>query len=83
MAASSITNLGGTLSNGQSIDLFDFDSGQSSGTFTAVNLPTLGGGLSWNDSALYTSGGISVILEPGVPALLASLLGVLALRRRR
>lgn len=78
-----VTNLGGTLVEGQSFDLFDFDFAQSSGLFSAVNLPSLDSGLEWNDSALYTTGVISVIPEPGTPALLASLAGLLALRRRR
>ncbi|PAW64288.1 MAG: hypothetical protein B9S38_16535 [Verrucomicrobiia bacterium Tous-C4TDCM] len=78
-----VTNLGGTLVEGQSFDLFDFDFALSSGIFSAVNLPSLDSGLEWNDSALYTTGVISVIPEPGTPALLASLAGVLALRRRR
>ena len=75
-----VTNLGGTLVEGQSFDLFDFDFALSSGIFSAVNLPSLDSGLEWNDSALYTTGVISVIPEPGTPASLA---GVLALRRRR
>lgn len=78
-----VTNLGGTLVSGQSFDLFDFDLGQSSGTFSAVNLPSLDGGLSWDDSALYSTGMIAVVPEPGTPVLLASLVGVLAMRRRR
>ena len=73
-----VTNLGGTLVEGQSFDLFDFDFALSSGIFSAVNLPSLDSGLEWNDSALYTTGVISVIPEPGTPALLASLAGVLA-----
>lgn len=78
-----VTNLGGTLVNGQSFDLFDFDLGQSSGSFSTVNLPSLGGGLSWDDSALYTTGVIAVVPEPGTPALLATLTGLLTVCRRR
>ena len=42
----------------QQFDLFDFAS--DSGTFTAVNLPTLPIGEQWDSSALYTTGVISV-----------------------
>jgi len=40
-----VTNLSGTLTGGQSFQLFV---GSSSGTFSATNLPPLGGGLFWN-----------------------------------
>ncbi len=43
---------------GQSFNLFDWNS--VSGTFDSLNLPALGGGLSWNTSQLYTTGVLSV-----------------------
>ncbi len=66
---------------GQSFDLFDFSS--SSGAFSSINLPTLGGGLAWNTSALYTTGTLSVQAVPEPASLAALGLGALALLRRR
>jgi autotransporter-associated beta strand protein len=37
------------------------DFGTAVGTFPTVNLPALGGGLSWNTSQLYTTGVVSII----------------------
>jgi hypothetical protein len=45
-------------------DLFNW--GTKSGTFSAVNLPALAAGLSWDTSQLYTSGVISITTPPGV-----------------
>ncbi|MDI1247310.1 MAG: PEP-CTERM sorting domain-containing protein [Lacunisphaera sp.] len=65
-----------------------FDASSFTGTFGSMSLPTLTNGLSWNSSALYTSGIIIVsgaaIPEPSTYAALAGLgaLG-LALWRRR
>ena len=77
-----VTNIGGALVAGDSFDLFDWSS--STGTFSGVNLPGLGGGLAWDQSNLYSNGRISVtaVPEPNVPALLGGL-GILALLRRR
>jgi autotransporter-associated beta strand protein len=65
-------SLGGTLqvalingfspSSGQSFDILDW--GSLAGTFSALQLPTLAGGLVWNTSQLYTAGVLSVGL-PG------------------
>ncbi|MFD0894877.1 autotransporter-associated beta strand repeat-containing protein [Luteolibacter ambystomatis] len=74
-------NLGGTLDQGQTYNLFDFTS--ASGAFDTVNLPTLTNGLSWDTSSLYTQGTISIVPEPtaafALPMGLTLLLGV---RRR-
>jgi T5SS/PEP-CTERM-associated repeat protein/autotransporter-associated beta strand protein len=43
---------------GQSFNLFDWAS--TSGTFDALQLPTLAGALAWNTSQLYTTGVLSV-----------------------
>ena len=74
-----VTNIGGTLINGDTFNLFDW--GSSSGSFSSVNLPGLGGGLSWDQSGLYVNGEITVVPEPA--AILLGGLGVLALLRRR
>ena len=51
--------LGGfTPTAGQSFDIIDW--GSLDGTFSALNLPVLSGGLSWNTSQLYTMGALSV-----------------------
>jgi len=52
-----VTNLGGTLTSGDSFKLFN---GTLSGTITVGTLPPLWPGLSWNTSALNSSGIISV-----------------------
>jgi len=52
-----VTNLGPTLHSGDSFTLF---SGTLSGSFASTTLPSLFTGLSWNTSALATSGIISV-----------------------
>jgi hypothetical protein len=77
MDISSLATLNGTLdvnltngfspSDGQSFDLFN---GPTIGSFEQINLPTLGSGLSWNTSNLYTSGEINVVPEPSTFALL-------------
>ena len=74
-----VNNVGSTLVNGDTFDLFNW--GSKSGTFSAVNLPVLDSGLTWDDTALYTNGTITVVPEPHA-ALLGGL-GLLALLRRR
>jgi fibronectin-binding autotransporter adhesin len=54
-----VTNLGGNMKGGESFRLFRAGGGYG-GTFAATNLPQLGPGLSWNTSALGSSGTISV-----------------------
>jgi hypothetical protein len=49
---------------GNSFDILDW--GSLSGTFSAIQLPTLSGGLAWNTSQLYTTGVLSVV-SAGVP----------------
>jgi hypothetical protein len=49
---------GFTPAAGNSFDILDW--GSLSGTFSSIALPTLGGGLAWNTSQLYTSGVLSV-----------------------
>jgi fibronectin-binding autotransporter adhesin len=74
-----VNNIGGALVSGDTFDLFNWTN--SSGSFSSVNLPSLDPGLTWDHSALYTSGTITVIPEPSA-ALLGGL-GLLALLRRR
>lgn len=80
-----ISLLAYTPSAGDSFDLFDF--GSASGTFSATNLPTLGGGLAWDFSLFDTQGILSVtavVPEPGVHLLLVTAwLGWATLRRRQ
>lgn len=66
---------------GNSFDLFDFTT--ATGTFDTLNLASLGGGLSWDTSNLYTTGVISVVPEPTTWALLAGSLTALVIFRRR
>jgi autotransporter-associated beta strand protein len=79
-----LSNIGGPLTGfgwaPTTIDLFDFNS--QSGTFTAINLPTLGAGFSWT-SFDYGSGSIAIVPEPS--SFIIGGLGVLGLlvRRRR
>jgi hypothetical protein len=49
---------------GDSFDVLDW--GFLSGTFSAIQLPTLAGALAWNTSQLYATGVLSVV-APGLP----------------
>jgi len=74
---------GFTLSNGDSFNLFDFAT--SSGSL-GYDLPTLGGGLSWDTAQVIDSGIISVVPEPstyGLLVLAAAGLACHVVRRRR
>ena len=75
-----VTNIGGTLLNGDIFNLFDW--GSTTGTFSSVTLPSLSSGLAWDQSNLYSLGTIAVVPEANVMTLLGSL-GTLALLRRR
>ena len=78
-----VTTLGsGLYTPNQTFNLFDFTS--QSGTFSSVSLPSLSGqpGYSWDTSALYTAGTITVIPEPATVGLIG-LFGAMALLRRR
>lgn len=71
---------------GASFDLFNFAT--ASGTFSTLTLPALAGGLSWDTSALYSAGVLSVagsaIPEPSTYAACAGLAALfLAWHRRR
>jgi len=70
--------------NGDSYDLFNFNS--LTGTFTTVNLPSLAGGLAWDQTNLYTSGVITVTAVPEPSAAMMGALAVMGmaiLARRR
>ncbi|MFO1489262.1 MAG: autotransporter-associated beta strand repeat-containing protein [Verrucomicrobiota bacterium] len=54
-----VTNLGGTLVNGQSFKIFD--GGSYGGSFSSMTLPALASDLQWNTAGLATSGTISVV----------------------
>ena len=74
--------LGGfTPQFGDTFDLFDV--GTFAGNFDSISAPALAGGNAWNFSALKTTGSVSVVPEPGSVVLLASMLGLLGMRRRR
>ncbi len=75
-----VTNIGAALQNGDTFDLFNW--GSATGTFSNVNLPTLDGPLSWDQSNLYVNGTIAVVPEPKA-ALLGGLAFLVLLRRKR
>jgi autotransporter-associated beta strand protein len=55
-----VTNIGGTLTGGESFKLFDAPAGTYLSSFGSIQLPPLGPGLSWNTSQLSVNGTISV-----------------------
>lgn len=55
-----VTNISGTLTGGESFKLFDSLIASYLGSFTTIQLPPLGPGLSWNTSQLAVTGNISV-----------------------
>ena len=61
-----VTNLGGTLAAGDTFTLFAASS--YSGSFGAINLPTLGANLVWDTSHLATNGTIAVAVN-GAPSV--------------
>ena len=63
-------------------DLFDLFDGTLLGQFSTINLPTLAG-LSWDTSALYTTGTLLATPEPSTFAMLLGVLVGLFLWRRR
>ena len=67
---------------GEQFDIFSYLSG-GSGTFGAVNLPTLPGGESWDSSHLYSTGVLIVVPEPSSVGLVLLAGMATALRRRR
>lgn len=72
---------GFTPAPGASFDLLD--AGAVAGSFDAVNLPALEGGLTWDTSQFSSNGSVSVVPEPTSALLLLCGTGLLALRRRR
>ncbi len=64
-------------------DTFDLiDAGNFAGSFDAIDLPALAGGLEWDATNLQTTGQLRVVPEPGIGALLLSALALLGARGR-
>ncbi|HEX4120745.1 MAG TPA: autotransporter-associated beta strand repeat-containing protein [Verrucomicrobiae bacterium] len=55
-----VTNIAGTLTGGESFQLFKSGGGGYGGYFSTITLPSIGSGLSWNTSQLSVTGTISV-----------------------
>ncbi len=72
---------GFSASNGQQFDLLDW--GTQTGTFSAVHLPALATGLSWDTTNLYSNGTIGVVPEPSTWALMILSTSLLTARGRR
>ena len=67
---------------GDDFDVLDF--GAVEGEFNEILLPSLGDGLAWDVSSLYSNGSLSIVPEPASWVLLGVMiaLGVAANRRR-
>lgn len=82
-----VNNLAGTITAGQTFNLFDADI--FSGTFDSITLPTLAFGMEWNLTQLYVNGTITAqfVPAPEPSTLLLGAFGVALLagraRRRR
>jgi hypothetical protein len=68
---------------GQTFDILNFDPANLAGSFDTINLPDLGGGLSWDTSNLYTTGSLGVVPEPATLTLVGLGLAASLLRSRR
>ena len=78
----SVTLIDGFVPQGDEVfDIMDFAG--LSGEFSTRSLPSLGGGLTWDTSGLYTSGTITVAPEPATLGLVAVGVAGTILRRRR
>jgi len=66
---------------GETFDIMDFAG--VSGKFGNLNLPALGGGLSWDTSDLYAGGTIVVAPEPATLAMVAMGAAAMVVVRRR
>jgi hypothetical protein len=66
---------------GQQFAILSLSPSVLTGVFDHIDLPSLGGGLSWDTSQVYSSGTIGVVPSPGTLVILG--LSGLALRRRR
>jgi autotransporter-associated beta strand protein len=77
-----LDNTGYTPVLNDSVDLFDWSS--TTGAFSSISGTDLGSGYTWDTTALYSTGTITVVPEPATWGLLAfSLTTVMVLRRRR
>jgi autotransporter-associated beta strand protein/T5SS/PEP-CTERM-associated repeat protein len=78
-----VTNLGYAFLGGETFDFVD--AAALAGSFAALSLPTLTGGMSWDTSLFESQGvlGVIAIPEPSAALALAAGLAALALARRR
>jgi autotransporter-associated beta strand protein len=76
-----VTNLGWTFVGGETFDFVD--AAALAGSFSALSLPTLTGGMTWNTSLFESQGILSVVAIPEPSALLALAGGALLLAFRR
>ena len=75
-----VSNLGGTLAQGSTFNLFDAAS--FSGSFSSYSLPALDPNLSWDTGSLSIDGTLTVVPEPGAALSLLGGLGLLLTLRR-